>query len=103
MKLKEKLNVVAGTIPYCREGEKWWVHFGENIGIEMNGKGPAFARPVIIFKKLNSQTLFVIPLTTKQKKERGSFLLYLRAKESLRYFPRSESSHIKGWIRKSAK
>ena len=66
-KLKERLNTSELTFPLCREGEKWWVYFGENIDIEINGKGVQFTRPAIILKKLNSRTLLVVPVTTQQK------------------------------------
>ena len=38
-----------------------------NVGVEIFGKGPEFARPVIIFKKFNTHSFLGIPLTTQLK------------------------------------
>ncbi len=40
---------------------------GENIGIEVNGKGEHFTRPVFIFKKYDKYSFLGLPLTTKTK------------------------------------
>ena len=53
--------------PYFKEGEMWWCHLGENVGSEVDGKGDAFTRPIIIYKKLGSESLLAIPTSTKQK------------------------------------
>ena len=31
-----------------KEWEIWWCSIGENVGVEINGKGSHFMRPVII-------------------------------------------------------
>lgn len=49
--IKSKLDSTDHRPPYFKEGEIWWSHIGENIGIETNGKSDAFTRPVLIFKK----------------------------------------------------
>ena len=48
-----------------KEWEIWWCTVGENVGVEINGKGSHFMRPVIIFKKFNRVFFTGIPLTTK--------------------------------------
>ncbi len=53
--------------PYFKEGEMWWCHIGENVGSEVDGKGDAFTRPIVIYKKLGSESLLAIPTSTKQK------------------------------------
>ena len=50
--LKEKLHTANSTPPLFKEGEVWWCVVGENIGIEMNGKGDVFSRPVYAPTKL---------------------------------------------------
>ena len=40
---------------------------GENVGIEMNGKGEKFTRPIFVFKKYNKYSFLGLPLTTKVK------------------------------------
>jgi mRNA interferase MazF len=53
--------------PMFKEGEIWWCSIGMNIGAEIFGKGATFTRPVIIFKKFNSDLFLGIPLTSQQK------------------------------------
>ena len=36
----------------------WWCAVGNNIGLEQNGKGENFERPVLIFKKFNKNIFF---------------------------------------------
>lgn len=78
MGLKEKLYIGEPDPPYFKEGERWWVYFGENIGAEINGKGELFTRPAVIYKKLNKKTLLVIPITTKIKQ--GSWFVSISYK-----------------------
>ncbi len=40
---------------------------GHNIGSEIDGKGIAFARPVLILKFVSTNTCLAIPLTHSQK------------------------------------
>jgi mRNA interferase MazF len=53
--------------PTFKEGEVWWCSIGMNIGREIFGKGKDFARPVVIFKKIGSDSFLAIPLTTQIK------------------------------------
>jgi mRNA interferase MazF len=50
--------------PYFQTGQIWWVHLGQNIGYEMNGKGSRYLRPVIIIKKFNPSSFLAIPIGT---------------------------------------
>lgn len=51
-------------IPF-KEGEIWWVAFGVNVGIEIDGKGDYFERPAVIVKKISKDHALVIPITTR--------------------------------------
>jgi mRNA interferase MazF len=53
---------------FFHEREVWWCAVGVNIGIESDGKNENFERPVIIIKKFNGQMLWVIPLTSRERK-----------------------------------
>lgn len=64
---KKKLIDVKSEIPFFREGEVWWVHFGLNVGFEMNGKGNEFMRPVLVIKKYNHFSFLALPLGTSTK------------------------------------
>lgn len=44
-----------------------FVHIGQNIGFEQNGKGEEFLRPVVVIKIFNRRLFFGIPLTSKHK------------------------------------
>lgn len=56
-------NDVHGS--YFKEREIWFASVGCNIGHEEDGKGKDFQRPVIILKKLNFETFWGIPLTSR--------------------------------------
>lgn len=65
--LKEKLHAQAHHPPLFKEGEIWWCYVGENVGIEMNGKGEKFTRPIFIFKKYDRYSFLGLPLTSRIK------------------------------------
>jgi len=65
--VKEKIHFKNTKPPYFKEGEIWWVYIGENVGVEINGKGSKFARPALVYKKLSQHAFLAIPLTTKKK------------------------------------
>ena len=48
--------------------EIWWVNIGENIGNEICGKNDNFERPVLILKKNDKNSAFVLPITSSIKK-----------------------------------
>ena len=52
---------------FFSEAEVWFCHLGENVGVEQDGKGNEFLRPVIILKKFNEQMFWAVPLTSLQK------------------------------------
>ena len=55
----------AADIPKYKDGEIWWVAVGENVGIEINGKGGQFSRPVLVYKKFSDEGFAGIPLTSQ--------------------------------------
>jgi len=63
------------TFLLFQEREIWFVHTGINIGIEKNGKGKSFSRPVLILRKYNKQHFLGIPLTTQVQAEHISYEL----------------------------
>ena len=70
IELKEKLHNNAKG-PKIKEREVWWCSFGENVGVEINGKSARFTRPVLIFKKFSKFGFLGIPLTSQ--KHEGSW------------------------------
>lgn len=70
-KIKSKIHNT--TLPdsfHINPGEVWWCALGENIGIETDGKGQDYLRPVLVVKVFNKNHVWVSPLTTKTKKNR---------------------------------
>ncbi len=62
IKFKEILDSLSIKLPFY-EKEIWWISFGINIGIEINGKGEYFERPAIIIKKFNISHSWVLPIS----------------------------------------
>lgn len=65
IKVKKKIdkdNVTRSV----KEGEIWWSSIGENVGTEICGKGDASMRPVLIFRKIDKNSFWAIPLTSKR-------------------------------------
>lgn len=63
--IKQKLHEKATSPIFFSEGDIWWCGIGENIGVEVNGKGETFSRPVFVYKKLSRDSFMGIPLTTQ--------------------------------------
>ena len=61
---KKKIHINAKS-PKVREGDIYWCAFGKNVGVEINGKGMVFTRPVLVFKKLSQYGFLGIPLTSQ--------------------------------------
>ena len=63
---KVKFNIdCAGKTLAFKERDIWWCDIGENVGVEINGKGEFFRRPVLVFKKINQYSFMGIPLTSQ--------------------------------------
>ena len=54
--------------PNASPREIWWCHFGENIGVEMNGKHESFERPALVFRVFNTEMIVVMPITSADVK-----------------------------------
>jgi len=46
------------------EREIWWITFGVNIGVEIDGKHKTFERPALVLRRFNRQMTWVLPTTT---------------------------------------
>ncbi|MBQ9016906.1 type II toxin-antitoxin system PemK/MazF family toxin [Candidatus Saccharibacteria bacterium] len=64
-KVKKSINRRA-KVPTIHEGEIWWFADGQNIGVEIDGKGKGFARPVLVLTKFGKLSFLGIPLTTQK-------------------------------------
>jgi mRNA interferase MazF len=73
--VKEKVDNLDSTNHYFNERDIWWCYCGVNIGMEQDGKGDMFLRPVLVFKKFNRRLCWVLPLSTRVSK--GDFFFPL--------------------------
>ena len=64
MDTKSRLHTIGGT-HNVKNGEIWWCGVGENVGVEINGKGRTFARPVLVYKKYSKFGFLGLPLTSQ--------------------------------------
>jgi mRNA interferase MazF len=62
--IKQKLDANDFHPPLVNEGDLWWCSIGENVGVEVSGKGVNFTRPVIVLRKFGRLAFFGIPTTT---------------------------------------
>jgi mRNA-degrading endonuclease toxin of MazEF toxin-antitoxin module len=65
-KVKIKLQLATREV-YFKEGQIWWISFGQNIGLEVNGKNQNFERPGLIFKKFSGYSMIVLPIYSHLK------------------------------------
>lgn len=64
------------------ERQIWWCYLGINVGSEQNGTGNDFDRPVLIFKKLNTETFVALPLSSKGREDDYFFKLKTNTQDS---------------------
>lgn len=73
MEIYDKWNIVKKSLQkrdklkFFKERQIWWCNIGQNLGSEVYGKGKAFVRPVVVYKKLSKYLFIGIPLTSKIK------------------------------------
>ena len=65
--VKQKLDIHEYQPPLTSEGDFWWCSVGENVGVEVGGKGGNFTRPVVILKRFGRLGFIGIPTTTKER------------------------------------
>ena len=63
----KKKIVAACKVPTIRQREIWWCSIGVNIGVEQDGKGGLYERPVLVVRKFNNRSFLGIPLTSQLK------------------------------------
>ena len=81
-RLKAKIHNAGDKPKGYDERQIWWCHVGENIGVETDGKGEGYLRPVLIVKKFGYEAFLGVPLTS-QKKPDLPFYFRLRTKKKM--------------------
>ncbi|HRQ86557.1 MAG TPA: type II toxin-antitoxin system PemK/MazF family toxin [Candidatus Saccharibacteria bacterium] len=76
---KHFLNTKHYSVNGYKEGDIWWAPVGQNVGIEQNGKGHDFSRPVLVVKGFNARQFWGIPLSTNNK--HGAYYYQFTIKE----------------------
>lgn len=61
---------------YFLEREIWWASVGVNIGKEIDGKHENFERPIIIIKKISSDTFIALPISSQSGKRPGYTMMH---------------------------
>jgi len=77
-KLKKKIN--SRNPIYVSERDIWFCSVGLNVGSEQGGKHELFERPVLVIKKVTSNTFIGVPLTSNKKK--GSWYVEIESTNS---------------------
>lgn len=65
--LKQKIQLKDTEKIFFKEWDIWWSSLWQNIKSESNWKWDEFRRPILVLKKLSSDTCIVIPLSTQEK------------------------------------
>jgi len=65
---KKKLIDSSEKLIGLKQRDVVFIHIGQNIGYEQNGKGEQFLRPVIVLEVFNRGLFLGLPLTSKEKK-----------------------------------
>ncbi len=79
VKLKKELDK-SERKPFAHTREVWWVSLGINIGAEADGKNENFERPCIILKVYNTESLLILPITSKAKEDKFHFKIEVKSK-----------------------
>jgi len=64
---KKKISCGEASV-FFREREVWWCAFGINVGVEMDGKNLFYERPILILRKINRTSAWILPLSSRLKK-----------------------------------
>lgn len=70
-KVQKSINERGVVGAYPRD--VWWCVLGVNVGAETNGKNENFERPILVIKVYNRDTLLILPITSKEKKDKFHF------------------------------
>ena len=80
--------------------ELWWISFGVNIGVEIDGKHKSFERPALVLRKFNRQMVWVLPTTTRGRDQRFYEKFMFRDREYFVVLTQIRTVSTKRFIRK---
>lgn len=99
-KLKIRLHVATHRELYFKEREIWWMSIGVNIGNEQNGKHETFERPVLVVRKFSHDLLWVLPMTSRERKGIYYFLTEYHGERSAIILSQLRTVSVKRLLRK---
>ena len=65
---------------FAHPREIWWCSLGLNLGAEIDGKNDGFERPVLVANVYNKETMFVLPITSKEKNDKFHYKIFVKMK-----------------------
>jgi mRNA interferase MazF len=77
--VKKKIEKEERVIS-LRKGDVRWCSVGVNVGMEIDGKGAGFTRPVLVLRVIGAQLALVVPLSTKIKSIPGYITIEFQGK-----------------------
>ena len=69
-KLKSEIHNSATRHHAYREGEIYWFYFGNNVGVEEDGKNEIYSRPGLIVRGFSDALIWVVPLSHTKREGR---------------------------------
>ena len=99
MRIKANIHN-GGKFRTFSEGQVWWCVLGENVGIEINGKGSYFLRPIFVLKKNGRLGFIGIPLTTKAHSGYGYLSFDFKGKTTYAVFSQIKTISVFRLLRK---
>jgi mRNA interferase MazF len=74
---KKNIESEKGLI-FASVRDIWWCSLGINIGTETDGKNKNFERAILVVRVYNKDSILIVPITTKIKKDRFHFCIQVR-------------------------
>jgi mRNA interferase MazF len=74
---KKNIESEKGLI-FASARDIWWCSLGINIGTETDGKNKNFERAILVVRVYNKDSILIVPITTKIKKDRFHFCIQVR-------------------------
>lgn len=97
---KQQINL-SKKEPFFNERDIWWCSLGINIDTEMDGKNELYERPVLILKKINQRSAWILPVSTKYKN--NSYIYQLKNSQSCVSISQWKNISAKRLIRKEGR
>ncbi len=66
---------------FAHPREIWWGSLGINLGAEIDGKNDSFERPVLVMNVYSKETMFVLPITSKEKNDKFHYKIFVKIKD----------------------